>query len=341
VQGEPISVKYSARNVSDVDMDSLLVEYRVQLADRRTIVVGQKRFGPIAAGQVQTHDFSFYTDHPDMLGEMNFIIELNPSNDQPEQYLFNNVFAYPFKVLPDKINPILDVTVDGKHLMDNDIVSPNPDILIQINDENQFLAVPDTAYVIHFGLKTPNPANLPRVFINGNPEINLEFAQLPENKAKLTFRPGQLADGTYTLRVQGRDYAGNDAGKNAYEIDFKVVNEVALSNVVNYPNPFSSSTRFVYTLTGGEVPERFEIQIFTITGKLVKVIDLHASNDVKVGYTMTNYAWDGRDEFGDPLANGVYLYKVVAKVNGQDMKLRDEGITDLFKNGFGKMYLMR
>ena len=44
---------------------------------------------------------------------------------------------------------------------------------------------------------------------------------------------------------------------------------------------------------------------------------------------------------GDLLANGVYIYKVVAKVNGKDMKLRDEGITDLFKNGFGKMYLMR
>ena len=71
------------------------------------------------------------------------------------------------------------------------------------------------------------------------------------------------------------------------------------------------------------------------------MIDLHETNDVKVGYNITDYAWDGRDEYGDLLANGVYIYKVVAKVNGKDMKLRDEGITDLFKNGFGKMYLMR
>jgi len=164
---------------------------------------------------------------------------------------------------------------------------------------------------------------------------------MPDNKGKLHFKPGHLVDGDYTLRVQGFDFNGNPSGREPYEINFKVVNEVALSNVLNYPNPFSSSTRFVYTLTGAETPETFDIQIYTITGKLVKVIDLHASNDVKIGYNITDFAWDGRDEYGDELANGVYIYKTVVKLNGNEMKLRDEGITDMFKNGFGKMYLMR
>lgn len=340
-QGENITVKYAARNISDVDMDSLLVRYQVQLPDRRTIVVGEKRYAPLLAGQTQEHTYTFSTNYQDMIGDLAFIIELNPDNDQPEQYHFNNLYSHPFKVVADDVNPIMDVTVDGKHLMDGDIVSPLPEILIQINDDNQFLAVNDTAFEVHFGLKTPNPANLPRVFIQGNSLMQVESATLPENKAKLHFRPGHLVDGEYTLRVQGFDQTGNQAGKTAYEINFKVVNEVALSNVLNYPNPFSTSTRFVYTLTGAEIPERFDIHIFTITGKLVKVIDLQESNDVRVGYNITDYAWDGRDEYGDQLANGVYLYKVVAKVNGKDMKLRDEGITELFKNGYGKMYLMR
>jgi hypothetical protein len=340
-QGENITVKYGVRNLTDSPMDSLLVRYQVQLEDRRTIEVGHKRFGPLAGGQFVEHSFTFSTNFPDLVGNVSFNIELNPFNDQPEQYHFNNLYSHPFKVHPDKINPILDVTVDGKHLMDGDIVSPMPEILVQINDDNRFLAVNDTAFEIHFGEKTPNPANLPRVFIQGNSQMQIESATLPENKAKLHFRPGHLEDGDYTLRVQGFDQNANQAGKDAYEINFKVVNEVALSNVLNYPNPFSSSTKFVYTLTGAESPEVFEIHIFTITGKLVKVIDLHESNDVRVGYNITDYAWDGRDEYGDQLANGVYLYKVVAKVEGKQMKLRDEGITELFKNGFGKMYLMR
>ncbi|MBP6721694.1 MAG: hypothetical protein KA239_05200 [Bacteroidia bacterium] len=340
-QGENVTVKYAARNITETDMDSLLVRYIVQLEDRRTVEVGHKRFGRLLAGQRVEHTFTFSTNFPDMVGNVSFNVELNPFNDQPEQYHFNNLYSYPFKIRPDEINPILDVTVDGKHLMDGDIVSPLPEILIQMNDENRHLAVNDTAFEIHFGLKTPNPANLPRIFIAGNSQIQIESASLPANKAKLHFKPGHLVDGEYTLRVQGFDQNGNQAGKTDYEINFKVVNEVAISNLLNYPNPFSTSTRFVYTLTGAEIPERFDIQIFTITGKLVKVIDLHETNDVKVGYNITDYAWDGRDEYGDLLANGVYIYKVVAKVNGKDMKLRDEGITDLFKNGFGKMYLMR
>jgi hypothetical protein len=341
-QGESIAVRYAARNISDVPMDSLLVRYQVQLPDRRIIDVGNKRYGPLAAGQSMEHAFTFSTNYPDVVGNLSFIIELNPLNDQPEQYHFNNIFSYQFYVSPDKINPILDVTVDGKHLMDGDIVSPMPEILIQINDENEHMAINDTAYEVHFGLKTPNPANLPRVFIAGNSsQMQIESAALPDNKSKLHFKPGHLVDGEYTLRVQGFDFNGNPSGSEPYEINFKVVNEIALSNVLNYPNPFSTSTRFVYTLTGAEIPETFDVHIYTITGKLVKVIDLHASNDVKVGYNITDYAWDGRDEFGDQLANGVYIYKVVAKLNGSEMKLRDEGITELFKNGFGKMYLMR
>ncbi len=341
-QGESIDVRYAAMNVSEFDMDSLLVRYQVQLPDRRVIDVGQKRFGPLRAGQRMEHAYTFSTNFPDVVGDLSFIIELNPLNDQPEQYHFNNLFTFPFYVSPDGINPILDVTVNGKHLMEGDIVSPLPEILIQINDENQHQAINDTAYVVHFGLKTPNPANLPRVFISGNGgQMQVESASLPDNKAKLHFKPGHLVDGDYTLRVQGYDFNGNPAGREPYEINFKVINEIALSNVLNYPNPFSSSTRFVYTLTGSEIPEQFDVHIFTISGKLVKVIDLHATNDVKIGYNMTDYAWDGRDEFGDQLANGVYIYKVVAKLNGDAMKLRDEGITEMFKNGFGKMYLMR
>lgn len=340
-QGENITVKYAARNITETDMDSLLVRYVVQLEDRRTVEVGHKRFGRLLAGQSVEHTYTFSTNFPDMVGNLSFNVELNPFNDQPEQYHFNNLFSYQFKVVPDKINPILDVMVDGKHLMDGDIVSPLPEILIQINDDNRHMVVNDTAFEIHFGMKTPNPANLPRIFIAGNSQMQIESATLPANKAKLHFKPGHLVDGDYTLRVQGFDQIGNQAGKTDYEINFKVVNEVALSNLLNYPNPFSTSTRFVYTLTGAETPERFEIQIFTITGKLVKVIDLHETNDVKVGYNITDYAWDGRDEYGDLLANGVYIYKVVAKVAGKDMKVRDEGITELFKNGYGKMYLMR
>ncbi|MEM7037670.1 MAG: hypothetical protein AAF570_11875, partial [Bacteroidota bacterium] len=274
LEGDNINVQFSARNITEWDMDSMLVRFIVQWPDRSSRIVGTQRYAPLQAGQTNTMEFSFSTAGQNMRGDLTFSIELNPDNDQVEQYHFNNLYSYPFHVLEDGVNPILDVTFDGKHLMNGDYVSPTPEILIEINDENEFLAVNDTAYELYFGLKTPNPNNLPRLFVQSNPAIEIIPAELPENKAQLYFRPDRLEDGEYMLRVQGFDQSGNPAGKTEYEITFNVVNESAVSNVLNYPNPFSTSTRWVYTLTGAELPDIFEIHIYTISGRLIKVIDL-------------------------------------------------------------------
>lgn len=339
--GQAGSVDFTALNVSDYPMDSLLVSFAIRKADRSVVPLGTRRYGPLAARQALTLHYDFSVPNAGVSGKVHFLITLNPGPEQPEQHLFNNFYQHPFHVQPDIVHPILDVTVDGKHLMEGDIVSPLPEILFEVNDENRYLAVNDTAFEVYFGRKTPNAASLPRVFIGGNNQMEVQPASLPANKARLYFRPGRLEDGDYTLRVQGYDQAGNPAGKTKYEINFEVINESALSNVLNYPNPFSSSTRFAYTMTGSEIPEVFQIHIYTITGRLVKVIDLHETNDVRIGRNLTDYTWDGRDEFGDLLANGVYVYRVVAKTNGAEMKNRDEGVTRMFDNGYGKMYIMR
>ncbi|MCB0843414.1 MAG: hypothetical protein KDE26_09195, partial [Bacteroidetes bacterium] len=77
------------------------------------------------------------------------------------------------------------------------------------------------------------------------------------------------------------------------------------------------------------------------SGKLVKVIDLLALGEVNFGRNITNYSWDGTDEYGDRLANGVYLYKVVSRMPTQTLELNDTGTSDYFRNGYGKMVIMR
>ncbi len=340
-KGEFVSIGFTTRNITEYNMDSLLVRFTVRDNNRSLVYSGTQRYAPLPGLTNAVLGHSINTGNFPSTGDMTLNIEINPDSDQPEQYQFNNYYEYDFFVDRDLINPILDVTVDGKHLMAGDIVSPDPEILIEINDDNPFLLVNDTAFEVSFGYKTPNSANLPRIFIDGNPQMEVIPAQLPDNKARLYFRPGTLSDGEYTIRVQGYDQSGNPSGKVAYEIDFTVINRSSLSDVLNYPNPFSTSTRFVYTLTGVQIPERFELHVYTISGKLVKVIDLVEMNDVRIGRNITDYAWDGKDEFGDVLANGVYIYKVVAKLNGEAIEYRDEGGPATMKNGFGKLYIMR
>jgi flagellar hook assembly protein FlgD len=188
-----------------------------------------------------------------------------------------------------------------------------------------------------------------RIFI-GDPRIEWEPASLPQNKAKITFKPGlqtpleDSGEDSYTLMIQSRDARGNQSGqKTEYQVTFRVVNAHTISNILNYPNPFSTSTRFAYILTGNELPTFFQIHIFTITGKLVKVIDLAELGDIHFGKNVTEYAWDGTDEYGDKLGNGVYLYRVVMKMDKNQLEesKEDDKTDKYFKTGWGKMYLMR
>jgi flagellar hook assembly protein FlgD len=65
---------------------------------------------------------------------------------------------------------------------------------------------------------------------------------------------------------------------------------------------------------------------------------------LRIGRNITEFKWDGTDQFGQPLANGVYLYRVIATHDGQAMeRWKSEGdpTGSFFRNGYGKMYLMR
>ena len=79
----------------------------------------------------------------------------------------------------------------------------------------------------------------------------------------------------------------------------------------------------------------------TISGKIVKEIFEDELGPLHIGKNITQYAWDGRDQFGDRLANGVYLYRVLTKINGDNIKQKETAADSYFKNGWGKMYLIR
>src|SRR6185436_16832456 len=103
---------------------------------------------------------------------------------------------------------------------------------------------------------------------------------------------------------------------------FEVINESSITDFINYPNPFSTSTKFVFTLTGSEIPSYLKIQIMTVSGKIVREITQSEIGNIHVGRNITEYAWDGKDEFGDRLANGVYLYRVITQISGQSIEHR-------------------
>jgi hypothetical protein len=339
-EGESVEIELGLRNLlSATTPDSISVLYVVQKASGDWDTLGWQTYPPLAGLDTAILRFRFST--VGLGGPNRLRILANPQPRFGERTFLNNRWEAPFYVNTDKINPIVDVLFDRVRIQNGDIVAPNPTILIEVKDENRFLALDDTSTVT-VRLRQAEDRSLGERIAYSSGKLAFTPARLPDNRAQVEFRPGTLENGEYILSVEAFDKKRNRSGGQPYEVRFRIINESTISYVVNYPNPFSTSTRFYYELTGAALPEVFQIHIYTISGRLVKVIDLKALGEVRIGRHLTTYAWDGTDEYGDRLANGVYLYRVILRMPGdQAIEKREVGLSDYFKGGWGKMVLLR
>lgn len=338
-EGDSIKFSVTVQNISEFYMDSMLVNFWVVDQNRIIRPLSSYMSPPLKPDSSFISSIAFSNmGYP---GKNTLWMEVNPVNTiktRLEQFHFNNIAELGFFVGSDRINPLLDVTFDGIHILNGDIVSPKPAIVISVKDENKFLALNDTSDFAVY-LKYPGNSTPQRIYFSSI--LSFTPATLPANSCKIDFTPYLSTDGTYELIVQAYDKSGNISGANDYRISFEVVNKSSISNILNYPNPFTTSTRFVFTLTGCKIPDQFKIQIFTITGKLVKEIYKDELGPLHIGRNITQYAWDGKDMFGDRLANGIYLYRVDVRIEGEDVDKLNTNADKFFTKGFGKMYLMR
>lgn len=348
-EGQEARVAVAVHNVSLFDMDSLLMGAWVLDRNNQRRTVHYRLNAPLTAGATLLDTIRFSTNG--FGGPNTLIIEANPIDtltgvyDQVEQYRFNNIAQLRFEIAVDDQNPLLDVTFDGMRILDGDIVSARPEIEMVLDDENTVLLHDSPADTALFKVYLTRPeAALERVYFRTNAGVeNMQFipASGPDNEARILFRPVFTVDGTYTLTVQANDRSNNVSGDREMKVSFEVVNRPTITEVLNYPNPFTTSTRFVFTVTGTEAPTYMKIQIMTITGKVVREVRMNELGPLRVGRNMTEFAWDGTDEFGDRLARGVYLYRVIAQLHGQDIEQRETNASQYFSKGIGKMYLLR
>ncbi|MGB0929962.1 MAG: C25 family cysteine peptidase [Chitinophagales bacterium] len=347
-EGQTANLSFAFTNAGDIDMDSVLVHYTLINSNNQSTLASTPRYKPLAIGETHTANFSFETNG--MSGNNILLIQINPNGDQLEKRDFNNVLVIPFTVISDKINPIVDVTFDGRHIMDGDIVSAEPNILIRVKDDNPFFALNDTSdyeIVLTYPDDNGNPIT-ERTISFSDPMVTFrpatqEQAAAGNNTSEIELQPNFTQNGRYEITIEAKDRSDNDFARRAFKSSFEVITESMISNVLNYPNPFTTSTRFLFTITGAEVPEYLKIQIMTISGKVVREITQAELGALHIGENLTEFAWDGTDEFGDRLANGVYLYRVISRLNGQEIQQLEtnELVDATFKNGWGKLYLLR
>lgn len=345
--GEPVQFGIAFKNLTNIPFDSVM-RVKVSVSDVNNVATDSILSLRKLPGK-DTLQFNYQIDTRRIPGLNTLYVDFNPDFHQPEQARFNNFLFRNLYVKGDVTHPLLDVTFDGVHILNGDIVSARPHIKIQLKDEAKYLLLQDTS-LLRIQVKFPD--RTVRTYRYDNDTVRFFPAQnAQDNTATIEFSPSFLQTfneesgmDSYELTVIGKDVSENDAGRAGYNVEFKVVNKPMISNLLNYPNPFSTSTAFVFTLTGSEIPTHFKIQILTVTGKVVREITGDELGPLRIGRNITEYKWDGTDQFGQRLANGVYLYRVVSLLNGMKMekfKADGDNTDKFFHKGYGKMYLIR
>ena len=125
----------------------------------------------------------------------------------------------------------------------------------------------------------------------------------------LRFPLRNLAPGLHTITFKAWDVYNNPI---TAEIQFIVVGDetITLTHVLNYPNPFVTYTEFWFTHNRPFEPLDVQVQVMTITGKVVWTKNQIITTE---GFLSKEITWDGKDDFGDKIGKGVYIYKLTVK----------------------------
>jgi len=299
--GEPIQLSAEVRNLGAARLDSVPIRLsRIERNGRRqtlqNVLIDSLR-------PAQARMLSFVVSSSRMLNEQTFILEIDPENRIAELSKQNNRTALTVFVRPDTVRPVAVIEIDGRRITNGELVRQRPRIMIRANDNSRTLT--DTNAIRIF-------LNRRAVFYDQN-VLTFMPASATDPTASAIFTP-TLTDGDYTLSAIVRDASGNTADSAATTVQFRVETEFKVENLFNYPNPFSDKTEFAFRLTRAddEPPTEFKIFIYTISGRLIQELDVMPV----INATWSEYyrvPWDGRDKDGDPLANGVYLYRVVVR----------------------------
>lgn len=331
-EGEVWSAPYSFRNISQQTFtDSLTVQLEIfNHTSRSTERTHVKIKAPAPD---QTTDFVVSTETLNKAGLNDVNVFVNP-HILPEQYYENNVLKLNryLNVESDVFNPVLDVTVDGRYLVNGDFVSANPRIAIKLWDDNSLIKKTDPEgmhiRLTYPGAATPTDITFDREDVAWFPQTDTEYF-------RVLFTPVNLPAGDYVLEVEARDVRNNSSGATPYRIEFNVVNETHALLYAPHPNPSSGVVRFDLVLTG-ELPDLLRMHIMTSTGSTV------GSFEQSFFHVGTNsIVWEGKDTNGNDLPSGLYIYHLELYRSNQRALITIPAGQKFLKNGYGKVLLRR
>ncbi|MFA6025184.1 MAG: C25 family cysteine peptidase [Ignavibacteriaceae bacterium] len=304
IQGDSLDLKFYVYNVGESSADSFHVLVDVMKEDNSSRQLLDTVIASLDSMQRKLFTLNYKTNGTDGKGNMGFKIKIDPENHIRELYKDNNEFTIPFYTKPDTSvvsisASTVSVTFDNTEILNGDFVSSNPNIKVNLQYPTWF-AVSDTSSLS---------------LLLDNQKIPFTQLNIKNDSANrtLTFEiVPLLGSGEHQFKIFGNNVYGKLDNQPGFERVFVVSNELAIMNCYNYPNPIKDNTYFTFKLP--QLPEELTIRVYTIAGRLVKEIK---KSSAELSMDFNRIYWDTKDQDGNFLANGVYLYKVIVRKDGK------------------------
>ncbi|MBK8553016.1 MAG: T9SS type A sorting domain-containing protein [Ignavibacteria bacterium] len=244
---------------------------------------------------------------PALRDSTRIFISIKPKDFSNEFYSFNNTVDFRITSSASLAENKIEVTGDGKIINNGDFVSKNPEIKINLKKSGNQLLLSDTTqllinlngnYVPYFSSGKLNPVLKTIESDNQSSGNNITLAYFPV-----------MENGKNKLSIIYKTDTDNNSDTVSYDVF--VSDELMVTDFYNYPNPMKDETSFIFNLAGSVTQYQFKVKIYTVSGRLIKEINYNAN----IGNN--EIPWDGRDNDGDIVANGTYLYKLIL---GEDSK---------------------
>jgi hypothetical protein len=299
IQGGSVTIDFDVYNVGASPADSFNILLNVIKPDNNSFVLMDSIIGTLLPAEKIHFQKTYLSNSDDGYGDMLFRINIDQVNNVPELYKDNNLFEKSFYIIRDTLTSIsetaVSVTFDGKEIYDGDYVSYKPEIIVSLNYPIWFPLEDTTSIKIYLDTQEINYSQLDSDYDTVN------------RIAEYAFKPS-IVTGENRIRVFAKDIRGVMSDTPIFERYFNVSDQLKILDAYNFPNPFSESTHFTFTLP--TLPDELKIIIYTVAGRKIREMTF-TPQQLIVGYNII--PWDGKDQDGDEISNGVYFAKLILK----------------------------